>query len=416
MVCWPNLHEKRTMHPNLKYLFWKSAGFLFRRLRGSFLFFQLLTASGLFAQPFQVGHRQLSFSDSARSGRQVNFELYYPAETTGDDVPPAAGQFPVLAFGHGFVMPWSVYGVYWQSLVPQGYIMAFPTTEGSILPSHQNFGQDLAFLCRKLRQEGASPQSAFFNRVSGKCAVMGHSMGGGASFLALQSDTSISAMLSLAAANTNPPSITAAASVQKPSLVISGANDCVAPQDVHQIPMYNALAAAEKTLVSISGADHCQFAASNFNCNLGQSTCSPQAAISRQEQQNLTVSYLLPWLDFYLKGKCEAALQFQDLLAASVGITSQQVSPLACSTTFSPAMKMRKQPAVFPNPASSFIEVKPPGGLSSGIVRIRNVFGKEIQQTELVSEQQRISIRHLPAGCYYLSINDLPAAVFIRQD
>lgn len=376
----------------------------------------MLMASGLFAQTFQIGHRQQSFSDADRNGRQVNFELYYPSETAGDNVPPATGQFPVLVFGHGFVMPWSVYGFYWQSLVPQGYIMAFPGTEGSFVPSHQNFGQDLAFLCRKLREEGGNPQSALFNHVTDKCAVMGHSMGGGASFLAMQSDTSITAMVTLAAANTNPSSITAAASVQRPSLVISGANDCVAPPNVHQVPMYSSLAATEKTLVSIIGADHCQFAASNFNCNFGQSTCSPQAGISRQEQQNLTLSCLLPWLNFYLKNQCEAGIQFQDLLAASAGIITQQASPLSCNTTFGNQKKRQKKLRVFPNPARDFIQLKKTDGMVPEILRIRDVFGKEFLGTRLVSEQEHIDISTLPAGCYFLSLNDLPAAVFIKRE
>ncbi len=60
---------------------------------------------------YQVGHLQQTFVDSSRGNRNITTEIYYPAATAGNNVPVAAGQFPVLVFGHGFVMTWSAFAM-----------------------------------------------------------------------------------------------------------------------------------------------------------------------------------------------------------------------------------------------------------------------------------------------------------------
>jgi hypothetical protein len=128
----------------------------------------------------------------------------------------------------------------------------------------------------------------------------------------------------LAAANTNPPSISAATNVAIPALVFSGANDCVTPAADHQIPMYDSLASACKTFISINGASHCQFANSNFLCSTGEATCQPAATISRTVQLNTVFTYLLPWLDYQLKADTAAGNDFQTLLLGSSGLSYEQ--------------------------------------------------------------------------------------------
>ena len=103
------------------------------------------------AQPYQVGHVQITYNDPARSGRAIQTEIYYPAATAGTSVPVSTGSYPVIVFGHGFVMSWDAYQNIWDDLVTQGYILAFPRTEGSISPSHAEFGKDLKYLVTKLK-------------------------------------------------------------------------------------------------------------------------------------------------------------------------------------------------------------------------------------------------------------------------
>jgi dienelactone hydrolase len=286
-------------------------------------FILLLFAINLMAQ-FPIGSRTLSFTDPSRSNRTVSAEVYYPATSAGSNATVAVGEFPILAFGHGFVMSVSAYDLIWQRIVPEGYIMILPTTEGAITPSHSNFGRDLAFLISKLRDENLNATSPFFGKIASTSAVMGHSMGGGSSFLAAEFDNTINAIATLAPANTNPSSIAAATNVAIPALVFSGANDCVTPAADHQIPMYDSLASACKTFISIDGASHCQFANSNFFCSTGEATCQPAATISRTVQLNTVFTYLLPWLDYQLKADTAAGNNFQTLLLGSSGLTYEQ--------------------------------------------------------------------------------------------
>ena len=278
------------------------------------------------AAAYPIGHRSIVYVDPERENRQIQTELYYPAATAGEEVPvaePPAGGFPVLSFGHGFLLPWSLYAYLWEGLVPEGYIMAFPRTEGGIAPSHLEFGRDLAFLLRALLNESADPLSPFHGKVSDAGAALGHSMGGGASVLAAAEDPDIDAIANLAAAETQPSAIAAAASVQARALLLAGSDDCVTPPAQHQLPIYGALASDCKTFVELTGASHCQFGAYNFTCSLGEIGCS-SPGLSREEQQQLTLQLLTPWLAFALYEDGSAWYEFQTLLAGSPAWTYQQ--------------------------------------------------------------------------------------------
>ena len=124
------------------------------------------------AQPFSIGHRSFTVTDPSRS-RQIPLELYYPADVAGNNVSFAqqAPSAPIVVFGHGFVMTWDAYANIWQSLVPAGYIVAFPTTEGSFAPSHLEFGKDLAFSVTAIQAEGQTPSSVLYGHEIGRAHV-----------------------------------------------------------------------------------------------------------------------------------------------------------------------------------------------------------------------------------------------------
>jgi pimeloyl-ACP methyl ester carboxylesterase len=277
-----------------------------------------------FTQPYQTGQTTITFSDPDRNNRSIPTQIFYPASTGGSNVLVATGEFPVIVFGHGFVMVYSAYEFLWQALVPQGYILILPTTEGSLSPNHLALGLDLRFLVGKLKSEGLNPASLFYNHISDGSAIMGHSMGGGAAFLACQNYNDVSAMITFAAAETNPSAIQAAASIQVPALVFSGSNDCVAPPPNHQVPMYNNLASSCKTFISITGGGHCYFADYNFNCAFGEFTCSPSPTITRAQQHAIILSHLVPYLEFHLKGSQQSWITFNNLLNNPSGSTSSQ--------------------------------------------------------------------------------------------
>jgi pimeloyl-ACP methyl ester carboxylesterase len=278
----------------------------------------------VFSQSFQVGHTSLNFTDSARNNRLIPVEVYYPSLTAGEEVPVAPGLFPVLSFGHGFVMDVGSYTNFSDILVPEGYIFVLSNTETGLSPSHQDFGLDLSFILHAFELENNDPGSLFFGTISGTNAVMGHSMGGGASMLAAGSDTIVKAVVNFAAANTTPSAISAATGILVPALLYSGSEDCVAPPDQHQQPMYDSLASSCKTWIDITGGGHCYFANNNFLCTFGENTCGPNLTITREEQQDITFDFLLPWLDYFLKGTQDKWETFTDSLASSERITYEQ--------------------------------------------------------------------------------------------
>lgn len=281
-----------------------------------------------------IGHTTITFNDPARTGgygsgggagRQIQTEIYYPSTSPGDNTPIAAGQFPVIVFGHGFAMTWEAYSNIWERYAVQGYILAFPRTEGSIFPSpsHQDFGLDLKIVEQKMQALNANSSSAFFQKINGNSAIMGHSMGGGASILASNGNTSIKTVVGFAPAETTPSAISASTGVTVPALIFSGSSDGVTPPAEHHLPIYNGLSSACKSYVSITGGAHCYFANSNFNCDFGETTASSGISVSRSQQQAITYSLLDLWLDYRLRGNCGAFEQFLNHTNGGAGFTAQ---------------------------------------------------------------------------------------------
>ena len=254
--------------------------------------------------PFAIGVTNRVFTDPSRSNRSIPAAIYYPAVAAGSNQPIAgneANRFPVVVFGHGFIIGIGFYDYIWNGLVPSGYIVVMCDTETTISPNHGNFGRDLAFLVDAFQQEGANPASFFFNRVAAKSAVGGHSMGGGATMLSVQHSANISTIVPIAAADTNPSAIAAAPGISIPALVIAGSKDCVAPPASNAKPMYDGLASACRHYANIVDGSHCQFAVNSTICDLGQIICPGQTYVSAAGQRATTVGLMRAWFDVVLK-------------------------------------------------------------------------------------------------------------------
>jgi len=360
--------------------------------------------SSLFGQPFSIGRATLTFTDVNRNNRSIPTEIYYPANSNGTNVPVTTltpELFPVISFGHGFLMTWDAYQNIWEALVPQGYILVFPKTEGGFSPSHSEFGRDLAFVIQAVQNLGNDNSSLFFNRINDKSAVMGHSMGGGAAHLALTWNANITTMLTLAAAETNPSAIAAAASITIPSLVIAGANDCVTPPSQHQLPIYNALNSNCKSYVSIIGGSHCQMANSNFFCNIGDNSCTPVPEITRSAQHSLLNTIMLAWLGAYLKTNCEAQNQWLNVLDTQQGITYSNTCE-AC--TLNIPNKDRGSLEWYPNPVEEWLFYEPQEVVLQEC-KVYDLQGKEVK-TFHYPIQFPISLNSLAKGFYWLRWQD----------
>ena len=371
-----------------------------------FVFVVAITNSN--AQPYQIGHTTITFIDASRSNRSVATEIYYPANVAGDNVALTTSnslKFPSLVFGHGFVMTWDAYQNFWEALVPNGYIIAFPKSEGSFSPSHLEFGKDLAFVINQMNILGTLNTSIFFNRVSPKNAVMGHSMGGGASFLSVPLNPNITTLVNFAAAETTPSAITASTSISVPSLIFAGANDCVTPPTSNQVPLYNGLISACKTYINIIGASHCQMSNSNTLCGFGESTCTPAPTITRNVQHAKIFSYLLPWLNYQLKSDCSQGAVFDSQIISDSAITYQK-NCIQCDPSLSSEFNsLDNEIVLFPNPANDFIYIK---GIAQKeyYFKILDTNSKIVFQLK-ITESQNIDISKLSSGVYFYEIVNL---------
>jgi predicted dienelactone hydrolase len=369
-------------------------------------FLLMLGGSVADAQPYQVGHITKTFTDAARSNRSVPVEIYYPADVAGDNKPFAAayaGKAPVIGFGHGFVMTYDAYANIRDAVVTNGYIIAFPTTEGSFSPSHSEFGKDLAFVLREVTALGSETTSVLYGKTDTNNCVMGHSMGGGAAFLARSYDPTIKAMVTFAAAETTPSAISAASSVNAPSLVFAGENDCVTAPSTNQRPMYDALTAACKHYVTIKGGSHCQMAGASTTCSFGEATCTPAPGITRAAQHATINKYLVPWLNYTLKGNCAAGTTFETDLAGDGAVTYAKNCTL-CSTTGVDFGSPIAGYSVYPNPASDMIVVHSDREAVSHIV-FSQVTGRVVYDGHF-SGTTTIPSSSFPAGVYLYRISD----------
>ncbi len=286
--------------------------------------------SALQAQPYPVGTRTVTYQDPARNNRNIQTYLYYPATAAGANQPVAGGQFPVVVIGHGFTMNYAPYAFWGNALAESGYIVAIPNTETGFSPSHSALAADMAFLVAKLYAENTNNASPFYQHVQYNSCIMGHSMGGGCTYLAAQNNADVSATITFAAAETNPSATAAAANVNCPSLVFSGSADCVTPPAQHQVPMYNALPDC-KAYVSLVGGGHCNFATYNFNCSFGEFTCNPGGPPMPADTQRAITLYLVrPWLDRFLKSDYASGPLFTARFAQYEGL-GKITGAIACT-------------------------------------------------------------------------------------
>jgi hypothetical protein len=255
---------------------------------------------------------------------------------------------------------------------------------------------DIKFVAAQLQIENAISSSIFFDRLTEKTALMGHSMGGGASFLAAENNPAISSLINFAAAETNPSAIAAAANVTAPALMFSGSDDCVTPPAEHQIPMYDNLAADCKTHISVINGGHCYFADFNFFCNLGESLCNPSLNISREEQQLTTFDFLTLWLDYSLRENPNAFAVFNDSLQSSARITFEQ----SCNTIDISEVSTGPGIKIFPNPAVDKVAFEVASENIGGLMTIYNVMGKRVYQQQITTGEFHIDLSGYTNGVY----------------
>ncbi|MCZ4407669.1 hypothetical protein O3Q51_02530 [Cryomorphaceae bacterium 1068] len=274
------------------------------------------------AQSFEVGTAEYTFFDSERN-REIPALLYYPSNTSGANTAPANSTlgFPVVSFGHGFVIEPAAYGWLGEVLATNGYILVLPSTEAQLLPApdHLNFGRDIRFCAEEIIRLSELSGNPLSGKVLPRYAIMGHSMGGGATYLGASESDNVITTITFAAADTDPSAISAALNVNVPSLVIAAEEDCVTPVASNQSPIFENLPSGEKALVTIDNASHCNFTDGSASlCYLGEvfPCIASGPFISLSEQHERVLDVLLPWLDQYLRSNCSSGEFFLTELQA----------------------------------------------------------------------------------------------------
>lgn len=278
---------------------------------------------------YDVAQINRTYVDPSRDNREIPTQIYYPVliQQVREGHREA---FPLIVFGHGWLLPVSTYATLRDDLVSQGWILAFPTTESGLFPDHLNFALDLEFVAHGVLAENYQDGSELFGQVLQYSVLMGHSMGGGASVLAA-ANSSCDALVTLAAAETDPSAISNATQVTIPSLTLSGGSDIITPPDQSQIPIFQNLASTYKSYVSFNGVGH---------LNIYSNT--------------LVLTAIRTWLEYALSGENSA-------LAAWIGWLDQNLDNLSYINVGYPELAASDPHAapvmprleIWPNPARS---------------------------------------------------------------
>ena len=247
------------------------------------------------ADPSAPGGYAAGYVDTTVSaaGRSFSARIYYPATAAGSGQPVAAGRFPVIAFGHGFLQGVSKYYGTLGHLASWGFIVLAPTSQGGFSPNHGAFADDLNAALTWTVAQDTTTGSRFAGHVrADRLGLSGHSMGGGASVLAAARNPKVVAVANLAAAETNPSAKAAAATLTVPVRLVAGDRDTIAGVADHQRPIYEAKPPT-KQLRIIKGGFHCGFMdSSSFFCDSGGITRATQLPIARRLLTEWFLRYL----------------------------------------------------------------------------------------------------------------------------
>lgn len=365
------------------------------------------------AQNYKLGKTLMKFTDPSRNNRKIPSVIYYPATIAGTNTPKVndGTKFPVVSFGHGFVMKSTDYKFLADALVPLGYIVIFPSTEQGVPPNHSTFGLDEAFCAKEMVNWGNNPSNFFYNIVANKKAIGGHSMGGGASFLGAKYNPDLDCFFNFSAAETflEESAIQLSKFTTVPALVITGTDDCVAFPKTNSQKMFENLKSEEKIFVNIKNGTHCQFSNVAGPCALGEVVaCSGRNInpISRALQQQTTLSVLIPWLNYYLKEDCTAGTTLKNELANSTQISYIDSAALNCTQVFRVRPNSPIKVSVFPNPATNQITLLMPNTDTEKDIQIFSSDGQLVYNKILPTNQYQlyIELKNWSSGMYLAKI------------
>jgi dienelactone hydrolase len=351
-----------------------------------------------------LGHTSITFTDATRNNRSIPCEVYYPALSAGDNTAAldpaflALSGYPAIAVGHGFVIGAANYSLIAEQLIPFGFVVALVNTEAGFAPNHQEFGLDLAFVTHALQQESQNSTSILHNIVNQEReAIIGHSMGGGAAWLAAASDPLIDAAVGLAPAETNPSAINAAASVYCNTLIFSGSEDAVTPPADNHQPIFEGSNGC-KTFVSLTGGSHCGFIDSGTLCDFGEPF---GGSLARADQQEAYLTMMTAWLRFFLNGECVEAL-YTDYVTNHSFVSADPLA--ACMLCGNVNAVEGNAVNVFPNPNQGTFSIQWKNEMFNTI-EIFDAAGKRVLKQVILQQGFFNEAEKLKSGVYWVKLS-----------
>ncbi|MCH2032654.1 MAG: T9SS type A sorting domain-containing protein [Tenacibaculum sp.] len=364
-----------------------------KKITLSFTFFMFFVIS-VFAQEYEIDSFTKTFIDSNRGNRRVTAKVYYPKQDVVTNE-----NYPVIVFGHGFVMNYSAYENFFDTLVSRGYIVVFVTTEGSVFANHKAYSEDLAFMVSEIKNEANDSNSPIFELVGDFNALLGHSMGGGAAIVAA-SQVEVNTLVTFAPAKLRFNTTTPATEVSEESIVFSGSADGVTKPNENHIPLYESLGSSCKYFISITGGAHCYYAKPNGYCDFGERFSSRDITVTRSEQQEIMFTYVIPWLDYKLKNNPEAYELFQNTLLNATDVTYEN----ECNNNSRIAIEGLPETSfdiqIGPNPVKSFVNINTSDEYEIERVEVYNKSGKLF----LNSKSKQLDLSALKRGIYLMKV------------
>lgn len=256
----------------------------------------------------QVGQTDWSLVDADRDDRPVPCVVWHPD--------PVEGPYPAVVLAHGFVMGPNDYEGLANALASLGYVVIALGTEMGFAADHAAYGLDLAFVAQTVADNATG--GALDGAFNGRIALSGHSMGGGACWLAAAANPPVDAFLVFAPAETSPSAIAAGTSITAPAMVISGTGDAITPPATQHQPLHDAAVnSACRAFVSLIDGGHCGFADPGSLCDIGELGFQ---GLSPAAQLDATIDVSVAWLNAFLQDDPTALSDLQTLADSSADI------------------------------------------------------------------------------------------------
>eukprot|EP01084_Bolivina_argentea_P230814 389391_1 len=165
------------------------------------------------------------------NNHEIPITIHYPSANVNE-------QYPVMVFYHGWECMITWYDFIWQTLVPLGLIVAMPNDYTASNATNENeCAVTQRYTLDWIKQCNTNPSCPLYQLVSDKSIAIGHSMGGGVTFLSSSSNYSLQqtfkysfdAAFTFAGCGDANDIIQAVKYIDIPIFIFTASHDCMCP-------------------------------------------------------------------------------------------------------------------------------------------------------------------------------------------